>query len=156
MQDTDTLDEAVAQIQHGLKAQHRHLMATIASHEELLTRAAEDAAVLRRELWETRRELDEARAQVDTISADTGEDAEGEDASLVHDAVSHMKEQIILCEEAVPRRRRWYYPCRVSSLPSHLRALSQCGLQSAIEETKQWVKERAKRRKATKGEVQGE
>jgi len=131
-------------------------MATIASYEELLARAAEDAAILRRELWETRKELDEARAQVDALAAGgTGEDDEGEQAALVQDAVSYMKEQVALCEEACPKPRRFYYPSRVSSLPPHLRALSQRGLLTAIEETKQWVKERAKYKKATRaGEVQ--
>ena len=129
-------------LQNAFASQQQHLQRVLASQEELLATAAEEASRLRAELWRTRAALDDARAQLAARPV-TEEDQGDDEEDLVQATIQHMQEQVQLCEDASPKPRRYYYPQGVGSLPRHLHALSTDGLAEAIARVKDWVKNRA-------------
>ena len=148
-------------LQSSFAARERHLQRALASREELLAAVEEEASGLRNELWRTRSALDDTRAQlatrpvVEAVSAhEEEEEEEEEEDDLIQTAVEHMKEQVVLCEEASPKPRRYYYPQSATTLPNELHGLRQRGLAQAILQVKEWVKGRAliKRARAKVGD----
>lgn len=141
-------------LQNSYASKEKYMRRTIASLEDTLHAASEEAAGLRAELWRARAALDDAQARlaVEGGAADFGEEEAEEEEDLVHAAVEHMKGQVKICEDAHPKRR-YYYP---SSPPAGLQDLSQRGLERAICEVKAWVKRRALAKRGAKAKEAGD
>ena len=147
------------QLQEGSFAvQVQYLEAAIASRDGLLETAAQEMAGLRAEVWNLRAALANAEAQLVTRRQDDDDVVDDDDESdLVQNAMSHMRDQMEICQKAMPKRR-YYNPSGVQSLPPALRSISNRALGEAIENVKAWVKTRAleKRKQGAENEDENE